>query len=124
MARTALAFAIAPTVRAIDMGLLRDLPVARSRVVHVGGGRRVALHRTRRGAVYATDPTCACHDASLDGALIGGRIVVCPSHSYAFDLSTGQCVGEAAGALRTYPTRLSADGRVFVELDDDHGPVL
>jgi nitrite reductase (NADH) small subunit len=115
MARPGLALAIAAQCRGIDFGHVDHLPAGRSRVVQVRG-ERLALHRTRRGDVYASQASCPCAGESLDGALIGGRLVVCPGHGLAFNLATGQCVGGTVDELRTYAASIDEDGHVVVEV--------
>jgi nitrite reductase (NADH) small subunit len=108
--------AIARTPREIDLGPLELVPIGRVRVVDVGR-RRIAVHRTRGGEVFASQASCPHRGESLEGGIIGGRMVLCPGHGYAFNLATGRRVGASSERLRTYVTRVSDEGRILVELD-------
>lgn len=41
--------------------------------------------------------------------MLAGNCVVCPFHSFKYDLSHGQCDQPAAPAVATYPTRVQSD---------------
>jgi nitrite reductase (NADH) small subunit len=110
------ALAIAHKPRVIDLGPLDSVPLGRVRVFDVER-ERIAVHRTRRGEVYASDATCPRHGESLEGAVIGGRMMLCPGHGYAFNLSSGRCVGGSSKKLRTYVAWVSEEGRILVQLD-------
>ncbi len=110
------ALAVAPRIRSLDLGPIEHVPLGRARVVWAGG-RRLAVHRTRRGDVFATDDRCPQHGESLEGSVVAGRMVLCPGHGYAFNLSTGRCVGGVVARLRTYTARVTAEGRVEVDLE-------
>src|SRR5690606_514399 len=63
---------------------------------------RIAVFRTRAGGLFATQAECPHRGAPLADGLVGGGRVVCPFHSYAFDLATGDPVMNGCPALRTY----------------------
>jgi nitrite reductase/ring-hydroxylating ferredoxin subunit len=100
-----------PRVRA---GRLDALPPDRPVLVEVAG-RRLAV--VRSGAtVHAVDDACPHAGGPLsDGAVLSGAIV-CPYHTWMWDLATGACVAGRAGTrLTVYPAGVEA-GEVWVEL--------
>ena len=101
----------------------RWVEVAREAEVPQGTGRTVragdlllALFN-EGGRFYAIDDRCPHQGASLgDGALHDGR-VICPLHSWIFQVDTGQCPRGSHAGVRTYPTRRVGDV-VEVQLTD------
>jgi toluene monooxygenase system ferredoxin subunit len=67
------------------------------------------------GELVATPGVCPHEDVALvDGRLEAGAIV-CPGHSYAFDLRTGRCTADPGLELRRYPITVVGD-ELFVDL--------
>jgi NAD(P)H-dependent nitrite reductase small subunit len=70
------------------------------------------------GEFFAIDDACPHQGASLaTGTLHEGR-VICPRHSWVFDLRTGHCPRETHEPVMTYETRCR-DGLVEVLLPGD-----
>ena len=81
-----------------------DLAPGQGRTVSAGT-RRVALFNSD-GRYFATDDACPHQGASLaSGAVHDGR-VICPLHSWVFDLQTGHCPRDSHDPVQTYPTRV------------------
>jgi len=69
------------------------------------------------GEYYTVDDTCPHQGASLaEGFLHQGR-VVCPWHSWAFDVRTGACPRVPHISVGAYPTRVVGES-VEVQLPD------
>ena len=92
-------------------------------LIPLGEGRRfvvgehsLAVFRGRDGRLYATQARCPHRDAPLADGLVGAGQLVCPYHSYRFDLATGACANDATCSLRTYAVR-DEDGLIVVVLD-------
>jgi NAD(P)H-dependent nitrite reductase small subunit len=80
----------------------------------VAGDLRLALFNDS-GNYYAIDDMCPHEGGSLsEGILHAGR-VICPLHSWIFDLGTGRCPRETHEPVKTYPARCS-DGSVEVRV--------
>lgn len=108
---------IAPTVRAIyNLGPVERIPPGEGRTFHAGN-RTVVVFRSRDGNVYATQPDCPHRGGPLADGLVGPAKVICPLHSFAFNLATGQAIENACHALQTYPTSLSDIGDILVTID-------
>jgi nitrite reductase (NADH) small subunit len=80
------------------------------------GDRRLAVFRTRKGELFATQASCPHRDGPLFDGLVGNCSVICPLHGKTFDLTNGQC-SDPAYSLKTHPVRLDENGRILVELE-------
>lgn len=96
---------LAPLV-AIPTGEGREFEVA---------GERIAVFRTRGGGVFAVQAHCPHKAGPLADGLVGGETLVCPLHSWKFDLATGEALNGNCG-LKTYPVRLDEMDRIVVTL--------
>ena len=101
----------------------RWVKVADAAEVAPGASRRVAAGERRlalfnhNGEYYAIDDTCPHQGASLaDGVFHEGR-VICPLHSWVFDVRTGRCPRDTHEPVEAYPARRN-DGAIEVELPD------
>ena len=81
------------------------------------GDRQLAVFR-REGRFFAIEDTCPHQGASLGEGLFHEGRVICPLHSWVFDVRTGNCPRGSHESVRTYPARC-ADGVVEVHLPDD-----
>jgi len=65
------------------------------------------------GELYLTDDLCTHGLVSLSGGELEGKIIHCPLHGGAFDVTTGQATEfPCKRALRTYAVEVE-DGKVF-----------
>jgi nitrite reductase (NADH) small subunit len=99
------------------VGPLALIPPGEGRTFQVGS-RRVAIFRTRHGAIYATQAECPHRSGPLADGLLGGTHVICPLHSWKFDLATGQPIMGTC-SIATYPVRLTETGEIMLTLDDE-----
>jgi len=99
-----------------DLGPVDRIPPGEGQTFLVGG-REVAVFRSRASdEVYATQARCPHKAGLLADGIVGDGKVICPLHSYKFDLATGTPLGNVCQSLRTYRTELTADGRVLLWL--------
>jgi nitrite reductase (NADH) small subunit len=98
----------------VTLGSLDAIPCGEGRTFEVGK-RRIAVFHTRQGEVYATQADCPHRAGPLADGLLGGATLVCPLHSWKFDLQTG-LGADGKCALEVYPVRLGGGGQVIVEL--------
>jgi len=98
----------------VTLGPLSSVPPGEGRTFDVGACK-IAVFRTRQGALYASQAECPHRQGPLADGLLGGSMLVCPLHAWKFDLSTGQSeAGQCS--LKTYPTRLSRAGQIVVDI--------
>ena len=72
------------------------------------GDRDLALFNDD-GEFLAVDDACPHQGASLaEGTLHDGR-VICPWHSWVFDLRSGRCPRDTHDPVATYPTRRAGE---------------
>lgn len=58
---------------------------------------------------------CPHEDVALVDGYLFDSVIMCPAHSYTFDLRTGRCKHDATLELRRYPITLVGDD-VYVDL--------
>lgn len=100
----------------INLGSIERIPPGEGREYKVLG-ESIAVFRARDGRVYAVQAECPHRDGPLTDGIIGAGKVICPLHSYEFELDTGQPVGNECAALKTYPVSLSEIGEILVGLE-------
>ncbi len=108
MTETMLEIAVAP---------LSAIPPGEGRTFEVGG-KQLAIFHTRSGEVFATQATCPQKAGPLADRLVGGTTLICPLHSWKFDLRTGAATLGSCG-IETYPVRLEAGKRIVVALSSN-----
>lgn len=78
------------------------------------GTLRLALFNDG-GEYFAIDDACPHQGASLGEGLLHEGRVICPWHSWIFEVRTGRCPRETHEPVRNYPTRCSG-GSVEINL--------
>jgi len=104
--------------RWIKVAEVVELAPGRARRVQAGP-LRIAVFNDG-GQFFAVDDVCPHQGASLaEGTLHDGR-VICPRHSWVFDLRTGRCPRDSHDPVDTYPARCS-DGAIEVRIPPGAG---
>jgi nitrite reductase (NADH) small subunit len=101
----------------VNLGPLSKIPRGEGRVFQVGG-QFIAVFHTRDSGVFATESTCPHKGGPLADGVVGAHRVVCPLHSFVFDLTDGRPIGNGCRALTTYPATLSDEGDILVAVDE------
>ena len=96
------------------LGPLSDIPPGEGRNFEVAGDR-VAVFHTRTGGVFAVQATCPHKGGPLADGLVGGTTVICPLHSWKFDLTSGEPIMGSC-RLKTYAVRLDEQNRIILTL--------
>lgn len=106
-----------PRTRSVvyNLGHVERLPLGEGRTFQIAG-RAIAVFRTRSGEVYATQATCPHKGGPLADGIVGANKVVCPLHSYKFDLASGEPIGAECQQLATYPVTINEEGCVLLRL--------
>jgi nitrite reductase (NADH) small subunit len=94
-----------------NLGPLSRIPAGEGRTFEVAG-TTVAVFHTRSEQVFATQAACPHKGGPLSDGIIGAGKVICPLHSYKFDLETGVAVGNICEALKTYTVFVNEDGDI------------
>ena len=94
-----------------------DVPPGEMRAFAVDGLLLpVLVAQVEAGRFAAAASICPHEDVSLvDGELVGAR-VICPGHSYEFDLDTGRCAHDGTLRLRRFPVTVEGDD-VWIDVD-------
>ena len=96
-----------------DLGSIDRIPPGEGQTFLVDG-REIAVFRSREDEVWATQARCPHKAGLLADGIVGDGQVICPLHSYKFDLGSGAPVRNECASLRTYRTEITADRRVLV----------
>ena len=100
-------------IKVADVG---ELAPGAGRTV-VAGNERIALYNDD-GEYYAIADACPHEGTSLgQGVLHDGR-VICPLHSWVFELRTGRCPRDSHEPVETFPVRCSNDAIEVQILND------
>lgn len=101
----------------------RWVEVAKAEELAPGEGRTVAAGDLRLalfndgGEFHAVDDACPHQGGSLGGGLLHQGRVICPLHSWVFELRSGRCPRDTHEPVEVYRTRCT-DGVVEVHLPD------
>jgi nitrite reductase/ring-hydroxylating ferredoxin subunit len=96
----------------VVVGRLDEVPVGEGRAFALGD-EQVAVFRHRDGRVSAVDAVCPHSRGPLADGQIDARVVICPLHLNAWDLTTGESTGDQP-PVRTFPCRVTDDGDLVV----------
>lgn len=94
----------------VELGPVSAIPPGEGRNVEAFG-QRIAVFRTRTGELFAVQAECPHRGGPLADGLVGGTTLICPLHSWKFDLSTGQALSGECG-IRTFPVRVDDAGQI------------
>jgi nitrite reductase (NADH) small subunit len=93
------------------LGRVEQIPPGEGRAYAVVG-HQIAVFRLRDGSLRAVSAVCPHRGGPIADGQIDDRVVLCPLHLNAFDLTTG-CSITGAAPLRSYPVE-SAGGDIVV----------
>lgn len=99
----------------IKLCALADIPAGEARNFDAMG-KTIAVFHTRPGGVFAVQASCPHRGGPLADGLLGGTTLICPLHSWKFDISTGQALFGDCG-LKTYPVRIDESGQIILRLE-------
>lgn len=99
----------------LNLGALSAIPPGEGRTFAVQG-EAIAVFHTRGGGVFAVQASCPHRGGPLADGLVGGTTLICPLHSWKFDLSTGAALFGECG-LRTFPVRVDEAGQIVLTLE-------
>ena len=102
------------------IGRVTQIPKGEGRTFQVNGFP-IAVFRTQADEIFATQAACPHRGGPLADGLIGETSVVCPLHDWTFDLRTG--AGNEC-RIKTYPVRITEDGRILLTTDGLTGSAL
>ena len=104
-----------PAMTQLTVGPVSAIPPGEGRNVEVLG-QRIAIFHTRGGDVFAVQAECPHKKGPLADGLVGGTTLICPLHSWKFDLATGEALfGECS--LKTYPVHVDESGQILVTVE-------
>jgi len=98
----------------IVLGPLDEIPLGEGRAYAVGD-EMVAVFRLRDGSLRAVSAVCPHRGGPLADGQIDLKVVVCPLHLNAFDLTTG-CSTSGQPGLTVYPVDVDADNHLVIAI--------
>ena len=99
-----------------SLGPASQVPIGEGKTFEIGG-LRIAVFRGRDGKLFSTQAFCPHKSALLADGIVGSGKVICPLHSYQFDLETGKPIANGCEPLQTYFVKLSEDGNLQLRLE-------
>ena len=90
----------------VKVAAVADLPPGTQKIVAVQG-QEIALFNVD-GHIYALDNTCPHAGFPLGEGDISGEYVICPGHSFHYNLKTGACLNDPE--IRTTCFTVSVEG--------------
>jgi nitrite reductase/ring-hydroxylating ferredoxin subunit len=94
------------------LGPVDEIPLGEGRAYAVGD-EMVAVFRLRDGSVRAVSAVCPHRGGPLADGQIDMKVVVCPLHLNAFDLTTG-CSTTGQPALNVYRVDVDPDNNLVI----------
>ncbi|HXH01776.1 MAG TPA: nitrite reductase small subunit NirD [Candidatus Competibacteraceae bacterium] len=99
-----------------DIGTLDDIPRLGARVVKSPQGD-IAVFRTNDDQVFALRDRCPHKGGPLSQGIVHGHRVTCPLHNWVLELESGAAVAPDQGCAARYPVKMTADGRIWLQID-------
>jgi len=99
----------------LKLGPLTSIPPGEGRNF-VACGQKIAVFHTRTGEVFAIQAECPHRCGPLADGLVGGVTLICPLHSWKFDLASGQPLFGDCG-VKTYPVRVDSGEEIILTID-------
>jgi len=94
------------------LGPVEEIPLGEGRAYAVNG-EMVAVFRLRDGSLRAVSAVCPHAGGPLADGQIDQKVVICPLHLNAFDLTTG-CSATGQPPLTVYKVHVDDDGHLVV----------
>ncbi len=94
------------------LGPVADIPLGEGRTYDVNG-EMVAVFRLRDGSVRALSAVCPHRGGPLADGQLDAKVVICPLHLNAFDLTTG-CSTTSEHTLTVYQVHVDDDGHLVI----------
>jgi 3-phenylpropionate/trans-cinnamate dioxygenase ferredoxin component len=91
----------------IKVATLKQIPRNYGTVVQAGD-KPIALFKVQ-DTVYAIDNECPHRGGPIGEGSVKGKLVSCPWHLWAFDITSGQCLSNPYGHVRSYPVSVEGD---------------
>jgi nitrite reductase (NADH) small subunit len=106
-------FAESGLVASCNLGSVERIPLGEGREYEVAG-ETIAIFRERQGALYAVQAHCPHRAGPLADGIVGAGQVICPLHTFKFELATGVPVGNECPSLRTYGVKVNERGEILL----------
>jgi nitrite reductase (NADH) small subunit len=100
----------------VTLGPVDEIPEGEGRTFAVEG-RQIAVFRLRDGSLRALDAVCPHRGGPLSDGIADGRVVVCPLHSFTYDLTTGDEVANGGAGVQSYSARVDDAGDICLSID-------
>lgn len=99
-----------------NVGSIERIPPGEGRTYHIEQ-THIAIFRTRSGGIYATQAECPHKGGPLADGFVGPNTVICPLHSFKFNIASGQPIENPCQELKVYTVQVSDNGEILLALD-------
>ena len=104
------------TASTLDLGPVDQIPVGEGRVFMVGR-IPVAIFRDRDDNLFATQALCPHKGGPLADGITGDGQLQCPLHSFKFELTTGNPIGNDCKSLKTYAVDVNGENNIEITVE-------
>ena len=102
----------------LDLGSVENIPMGEGRDFKIGD-EEIAIFRSRNNKIYAVQAKCPHRNGYLSEGITGNGVLVCPFHSYKFDLASGKPLGNDCQSLQIYEVEISEVGNILLVTDKE-----
>jgi len=96
----------------VTVATVADLPPGRQKIVEAQG-KEIALFNVD-GQIYALDNTCPHAGFPLGEGDMSGEHVICPGHSFHYNVKTGECLNDPNMQATCFEVRIEGDEIVIM----------
>jgi NAD(P)H-dependent nitrite reductase small subunit len=98
------------------LGSKSDIPDGQGKLYEVGD-ESIAVFRVGE-KIFAIEDFCKHRGGSLSQGHLQGELVECPMHGWVYDISSGECLTDPKGKVKSYEVILDCE-KIIIELPSD-----
>lgn len=91
----------------VKVANIKDIAKGKSKVIELNG-HPVAIFN-HNNSFYAIDNVCPHKGAPLNEGVFMGNMVICPWHTWTFDVSSGNCITNPRARISCFEIKIEGD---------------